>query len=306
VDVSKSKVYGALVAAQLFFATLPIALKVLLREMSSPSIALYRVMGAALLFVLLQRILLGERVRGWRDHASLAAFAVFGVVLNQILYITAVEFTTAAAAQTMMAVGPALTLLVALIARQETATLGKGIGIALAASGALALVGVGMHTGGAFGNLLALLNVTCYSIYLVISRGMVRRYHPLTVITWVFVYGVIGILPWGFASAAEEATGASPLAWLLIAYIVVVPTVGAYYLNLFALRYVDSSVVAVFIYLQPVVTAFLAHSILGERVSARLLPAALLIFAGVFVAARAQRASRSQAPDDLPTGAANG
>jgi drug/metabolite transporter (DMT)-like permease len=294
--LSKSKVYGALVAAQIFFATLPIALKVLLREMSSSSIAMLRVLGAALLFVLLQRILLSERVRGWRDHASLAAFALFGVVLNQILYITAVDFTTAAAAQTMMAVGPALTLLVAIVARQERATAGKWAGIALAASGALALVGVGLHTGGAFGNFLALLNITCYSIYLVISRGMVRRYQPLTVITWVFAYGAIGILPWGLGSALEESTAASPLAWAMIAYIVVVPTVGAYYLNLFALRYVDSSVVGVFIYVQPVMTALLAHWLLREHVSVMLLPAALLIFAGVFVAARAERASRARAP----------
>jgi drug/metabolite transporter (DMT)-like permease len=294
--LSKSRVYAALLAAQIFFATLPIALKVVLREMSSPSIALLRVLGGAVLFIFLQRILSGERVRGWRDHAQLALFAVFGVVLNQMLYITAVAYTTAAAAQTMMAVGPALTLAVAILAREEAATAGKWAGIALAAAGALALVGVGLHTGGAFGNLLALLNISAYSVYLVISRGMVQRYNPLTVVTWVFVYGALGILPWGLASAAEEATAASPLAWAVLAYIVVVPTVGAYYLNLFALRYVDSSVVGVFIYLQPVLTAFLAHWLLAERVSPRLLPAALLIFAGVFVAARAERASRARAP----------
>lgn len=298
-SLNKLKVYGALIGVQLFFGTLPVALKFLFREMSGSSIALYRVLGAAVLFVLLHRLLLRERVRGWRDHARLALFAFFGVVLNQLLYITAVEFTTAAAAQMMMAAGPAMTLLMAILARAETASPGKWAGIALAGAGALALVGVGLETGGAFGNLLAFLNITAYSLYLVISRGMLRRYDPLTVITWVFVYGLVGMLPWGVMIAAEEATGASPLAWAILAYIVVVPTVGAYYLNLYALKHVDSSVVGVFIYLQPVITGVLAHFLLGERVSPLMIPAALLILAGVSVAAWAARRERASPPVEL-------
>lgn len=291
--MNKLKVYGALVGAQVFFATLPIALKFLFREMSGTSIALYRVLGATFLFLILQRLLLRERVRGWRDHAWLALYALFGVVLNQLLYITAVEFTTAAAAQMMMAVGPAMTLLMAIVVRAETASPGKWAGIGLAAAGAGALMGAGLETGGAFGNLLAFLNITAYSAYLVMSREMVQRYNPLTVITWVFVYGLIGMLPWGVAVAAEEATGASLWAWALMGYIIVVPTVGAYYLNLYALRQVDSSVVGVFIYLQPVLTGVMAHFLLSERISPLMLPAALLILAGVSVSAWAARRARA-------------
>jgi len=290
--LSKLKVYGSLVMVQVFFATLPIALKVLLRDLSASSIAMLRVFGAAALFLVVQRLLVRERVSSLRDHGRLAVYALFGVVLNQILYITAVEYTTAAAAQTMMAAGPAITLLVAILARAERASAGKWIGIGLAAAGALALVGVGLRTGGALGNFLALLNISAYSVYLVISRDMVKRYHPLTVITWVFVYGTIGVLPWGIGPSMEEATGAPGHAWVLMAYIVVIPTVGAYYLNLYALRYVDSSVVGVFIYLQPVLTTLLAHLVLEERISPLMLPAALLILAGVSVAAWAERVAR--------------
>lgn len=290
--MNKPKVYGALVTVQLFFATLPIALKMLLRDMSPSSIAMLRVFGAAAVFLVVQRILVRERVNSLRDHGRLAVYALFGVVLNQILYITAVEYTTAAAAQTMMAAGPAITLLVAIMARAEQASPAKWIGIGLAGGGALALVGVGLRTGGAFGNFLALLNITAYSIYLVISRDLVKRYHPLTVITWVFAYGTIGVFPWGIGPSLEEATGAPPHAWVLLAYIVLVPTVGAYYLNLYALRHLDSSVVGIFIYLQPVIAGVLAHLVLEERISPLMLPAALLILAGVCVAAWAGRTAR--------------
>jgi drug/metabolite transporter (DMT)-like permease len=278
-----------------FFATLPIALKFLLRDMSTSSVAMLRVFGAAALFLVLQRLVSREQVTSLADHGRLALYALFGVVLNQVLYINAVEFTTAAAAQTMMAAGPAITLLIAILAGAEKASLGKWAGIALAGAGALALVGVGLRSGGALGNFLALLNVTAYSVYLVISRDLAKRYQPITVISWVFVYGTIGVFPWGIGPSLEEATGAPLHAWLLLAYIILVPTVGAYYLNVYALRHLDSSVVGVFIYIQPPITAVLAHLLLDERVSAQMIPAALLILAGVSVAALAARRARIRA-----------
>ena len=292
-------VYIALILVQLFFAALPIAVKIVLRDLSSPALALLRVSGAAILFVILQKALVGERVRSRRDYAVLAAYSVFGVILNQLLYITALTLTTATAAQTLVAAGPAMTLLIAIMARKETATGLKWVGIGLAGAGALYLVGVGLGSGSGVGNLLAFLNVASYSVYLVISRGLLRRYDALTVITWVFVFGTVGMLPWGAGAAAREVGGMSAAAWAVLAWIVVFPTVGAYYLNVFALKRVESSVVSVFVYLQPVLTALMAVPILGERPSPRLIPAALLIFAGVAVTAwegRRERLRRGAPP----------
>jgi drug/metabolite transporter (DMT)-like permease len=197
--------------------------------------------------------------------------------------------TTATAAQTLMATGPALTLLVAILLRRETATAAKWLGIAVAGAGALMLVGVGVHEGSALGNLLALLNVAAYSVYLVISRTLLRRYDALTVITWVFVFGVAGILPWGLLPALAETGGMGAAAWAALGWIVVVPTVAAYYLNVWALKRVEASLVATFVYFQPVLTASMAIPLLGERPSPLIVPAALLIFGGVWIAVRGGR-----------------
>lgn len=283
------RVLIALLLVQVFFATLPIAVKVALRDLSSPALALLRVSGAAVLFWLVHRMTVRERVQSWGDYGLLAVYSLFGVILNQLLYITALTMTTATAAQTLVAAGPALTLLVAIVLRKETGTPGKWLGIALAGSGALVLVGVGLHEGSALGNLLALLNVTSYSIYLVISRGLLRRYNPLTVITWVFVFGVVGMVPWGMGSLLREAGGMSQTTWVMMIYIIVVPSVGAYYLNMWALGRAEASLVSTFVYLQPLMTAALAVPLLGEHVSWRMLPAVVLIFAGVAVAIRAGR-----------------
>lgn len=288
----------ALVLVQIFFSTLPIAVKIALRDLSSPALALMRVTGAAALFWVLQRAMVRETVRSWRDYGLLAVYSLFGVIMNQLLYITALSLTTATAAQTLVTAGPAMTLLIAILAGRETGTPAKWLGIALAGSGALVLVGVGVHEGSALGNLLALLNVACYSIYLVISRGLLRRYHALTVITWVFTFGVAGMLPWGLGPALREMGGMSTTTWMSMLYIVVFPSVAAYYLNTWALARAESSLVSTFVYLQPPMTAALAVPLLREHVSWRMLPAVVLIFAGVAVAIRA---GRSRPPGEPPS-----
>ena len=293
--------YVVLLLTQVVFATLPVAVKVALRDLSTPSLALLRVAGAAALFVALHLALVRERVRSRRDYALLAVFALLGVVANQLLYITALTLTTATAAQTVQTAGPAITLLVALLLGRETSTPGKWAGIGLAASGVLYLVGVDFSSGSGMGNLLALLNVVSFSLYLVMSRGVVQRYDPLTVITWVFVFGALGTMPWGVPSLLAETGTVSRTTWAALAWIVAMPTVLAYYLNVWALKRVESSVVAIYVYLQPVVTALLAGPVLGERLSPRLLPAAGLIFAGVALSALAGRRARRGAADQEHT-----
>jgi drug/metabolite transporter (DMT)-like permease len=290
------KVILALVMVQVLFATLPVVVKVALRDLSPPVLALLRVGGAAALFFVLHGALVSERVHSWRDYGLLALYSLFGVIANQLLYITALSLTTATAAQTLVAAGPAMTLLVAILLGKETATRAKWLGIALAGSGALMLVGVGVHTGSAAGNLLALCNVASYSVYLVISRGLLKRYDALTVITWVFAFGVVGMLPWGLLPAVREVGGMGADTWAALAYIVVGPTVAAYYLNLWASRRVEASLVSTFVYLQPAMTALLAVPLLHERISWTMLPAVALIFAGVAVAIRAGRSRRSPVP----------
>ncbi len=71
--------------------------------------------------------------------------------------------------------------------------------------------------------------------------------------------------------------------WLAVIYIVLVPTVIAYYVNAWALGRVAPSVVAIYIYLQPLLAFGLAPLVLGEKWNSRTIVACALIFAGVAV-----------------------
>jgi drug/metabolite transporter (DMT)-like permease len=73
---------------------------------------------------------------------------------------------------------------------------------------------------------------------------------------------------------------------LAVVFIVLGPTVTTYVLNNVALSRVPSSSVAVFVYLQPLFAGLAAALILSERVTWRLVPAAALIFVGVWLVSR--------------------
>jgi drug/metabolite transporter (DMT)-like permease len=74
-----------------------------------------------------------------------------------------------------------------------------------------------------------------------------------------------------------------PGVWLAVLYIILVPTVGAYYLNAWALARVEPSTVAVYIYLQPLISFLIAPLVLHEKWNSRTGIAAILIFAGVAI-----------------------
>ena len=97
------------------------------------------------------------------------------------------------------------------------------------------------------------------------------RYGPVTVSAYVMLFSAIGTLPLGLSGLATvDLPAVRGVTWAWVAYIVVFPTIVAYFLNIWALRRVSPNLVAVYIYLQPIFTALVAPAVLaGERVTAR-------------------------------------
>jgi drug/metabolite transporter (DMT)-like permease len=131
-------------------------------------------------------------------------------------------------------------------------------------------------------------NALAYALYLVLSKPMLKKYDSLAVMGWVFFFGMLFVAPFGAVSAARSgAIATMPLeAWLGLGFIILVPTVGAYALNAWALRRSAPSVVASYVYLQPLITGVIAVAVQNEPIDPRAVPATLLIFAGVALTTR--------------------
>src|SRR5260370_4611513 len=168
---------------------------------------------------------------------------------------------------------PVFTVLVGMLLRTDRATLRRLVGIALAASGVIYLIGPPrseFSTLTRTGDLLIVANSLCYGAYIAVSKDLVKRYRALTVITWIFIAACVTTVPVGVISMSRVSLADITLAvWLKILFIILVPTVGAYYLNACSLARVPPSTVSVYIYLQPLISLVLAPVMLGDTVSWR-------------------------------------
>jgi drug/metabolite transporter (DMT)-like permease len=137
---------------------------------------------------------------------------------------------------------------------------------------------------------MCLVNATSFALFLVLSRNLMRRLSATVVTPIIFLLGAVPVGIYGAPSLAGLDWAAVPdRIWWMGAAIIIGPTVGTYLLNNWALARAESSQVALFIYLQFLVAAPLSALFLDDPVSWRLLPAALLVFAGVGLSARARR-----------------
>ena len=283
----------ALIAVQIMFGTWPIIGKIVLQTVPSASLVGLRVAGAALAFIVIGKATAGVGRIQRRDWPLLVASSLLGLVLNQWLYVKGLSLTTAINATLLSTTIPVFTLLLGIILRTDRATLRRMVGIALAASGVIYLIG---PTHSEFssvtraGDFLIVTNSLCYGAYIAVSKDLVRRYNALTVITWVFIVAAIATVPVGMVSLSHVSFGnIGAGVWLKILFIILVPTVAAYYLNAWALARVPPSTVAVYIYLQPLIAFVLAPLLLGEKLSWRAAIASVLIFSGVLVVTRRGR-----------------
>jgi len=275
---------GALLVVQLLFGAMPVVGKIAIAGFGPHGLAFLRMLGGAVAFHLVRVAL---RLPGvpWRDQPAVLLCAILGISANQLLFLHGLARTSASHAALVTTTIPVLTLLVAAALGRERLHARRVLGIVVALAGVLLLVLGKDPTGRAsiVGDLLILANATVYAGYLVLSRDLLARHAPLAVLPWLFTWGLVTGLPF---IGVPDLAGRESTSWLAAGFIVLGPTIGSYWLNLYALRTVPASVVALFIYLQPSIAAALAIPLLGEQPTLRLVAAGLLSFAGVWLATR--------------------
>jgi len=286
-------VVAALVGVQVSFGLHYLASKVLLVEIPPRAWALLRVAGAALVMLVATRLLGARLPTRPRDLATLAGLAVFGVGINQLCFIEGLSRTTPTHSSLINTSIPVLTLLLAALLGRETLRTARMLAMALAFSGVVLILrpwDAGTVGDVRAGDLLTLVNATSYSFFLVLSRPVLRRMDSIGATTILLLCGTLFISFFGLPQLMRlELSEISMRSWLLGAFVVLFPTAGAYLASYWALQRVESSTVASFIFLQPLIASSLSALLLGERPGLEILSGGVLIFAGVYGVLRSGR-----------------
>ena len=263
------------------------------------ALAMARMVGAAAFFQTLVFCLSRRKScapvepLGPSKHGKLAVLGALGIALNQALFLAGLRVSAPFVVAVLGATIPVFAASLAVLFRKERASVRTGLGLVLALSGVLWLTGVTSTSGFDRGALLVAANSLSYAGYLVFSRDLVRAVGSLRFMAWVFTYGAVLFSVLGARPLLATLSDLTLRGGLLLAYMIVVPTILAYSLNVWALARSSASVVTIYIYLQPLFAALLARVQLGHGVSSRAGAAALLILGGVAVTTlRRDRATR--------------
>ncbi len=296
-----ARVYAALVAVQLLFGLWPVAGAAVLREMSPPALIGVRLCLGAPLLALAAGLPWRERP-STADLGRLALLAALGISVNQLLFAEGLLRAGPINASLSILLIPPVSLVVGALLGKERPSRARLIGVGIAVLGALVFLRVERLDFGdrrVVGNLMLVGNASVYATYLVLAGPVLARLGTLRTMAWVFVFGALEAAPITLLPMSRVAWTSLPAwAWGSLAFILFGATLATYLLNAFALRRADASMVAVFVYLQPLVATVAAWVVLREVPTPRMLVAGALIVVGVFVSADMVRLFRRRGVND--------
>lgn len=251
---------------------------------------LLRILGATILFWILGSFMPKEKIDK-QDYKTFFLAAVFGVVTNMLLFLGGLELTTPIHASVIMITTPIIILVFSAIFLNEKITALKIVGILLGFTGAiiLSVYGKSSRVGDnvLLGNIMVFINAISYSIYIIIIKKLTAKYHPFTFIKWLFLFGFIMVIPFGFQDVQEiQWQSFTPYVIFSVLFVIVGATFLTYLLNPLALKTLKASTVGTFIYLQPVIAGFFALAMGVDTINMVKLVAMLIIFAGVYLVSK--------------------
>ena len=267
---------------------------------------LFRAAGATFLFWLVKAFMVREKVER-SDLFLLAASGLFGVTVNQLCFFHGLNFSSSINSGIIMTVNPILVVILSFFILKERITWRKSVGIVVGATGAVLLTLTAGTAGGdsIIGDLFLFINAASYAVYLVIAKPLMKKYSPLTVITYVFTFGLIFILLFppvlGDLFSTEFVELPTDIIWKIV-YVVVGVTFLTYLLTMYGLKYLSPSVSSAYIYLQPVLVMFFAFLLgwLGiaddytDTITLEKIVYMLVIFTGVYLSSSSSFLSKTR------------
>ena len=252
---------------------------------------LLRVSGAAILFWLISFFGPKEKIEK-KDWGRLLVCSLLGMSINMLSFFKGLQLSTPINSAVLVTIVPIITVIVSALFLREKITLNKGFGIFLGFVGAVGLILFGAETRQnapniPLGNFLFIVNAVSYGSYLVMVKKLIEKYHPFTLMKWLFTIAILINLPITLPQIMEIKFSSIPLwAYGSIAFVVIGTTFLTYLFNIFALTQLKASSVGAFVYMQPLVGILFALFAGKDNLSLVKVTAMCFVLVGVYMASK--------------------
>lgn len=270
-------------------------MKVIMPDYIGPyGLVLLRVISASILFGVLSLFYPTEKIDK-QDYLRILTATAFGMCLNMVFFIKGLSLSTPINSSVIITIMPIIVLLLSAVFLSEKITWLKLFGIIFGFAGAITLVLYGSaFTKNApnipLGNAMMLINAFSYGAYLVILKPITKKYKVITLMKWMFPFGVLMNLPFGTQELLAVQWLELPWdALWRITYVLLFTTFLAYLLNMYALREVPPTTIGVLTYVQPIIAILYATFTGNDRMDEVKTLATLLVFLGVYLVTKKRK-----------------
>lgn len=136
------------------------------------------------------------------------------------------------------------------------------------------------------GNVFFMVSMALSVMYTLLLKHISAKYSVLTILVWMFSIAALTFLPFMIIELSK-----TDLSLLATRHSLVGISVGtifctclAYLLNIYGIRYVSTSEIGIFSYVDPFVAVLVANPLLGEHITSSFLLGSFLVFLGIFIA----------------------
>ena len=280
----------AALAVYIIFGINPNCSKAVVPEYIHPEVftAIRMLFGAAA-FWLISLFVKREKIE--RKDLKMMIFGGFILAGTLLAFNEAFKYTSPCYLSLVSATSPLFVMLMAALFLKEPISWRKSIGVLTGLCGVLTIVLFSWEIDAnatPMGFVFCFANILFYATYLLITRSISKKYSPITMMKWMFLFGSIVCIPIAVpflnAGTCPMLYENAPLsAYLNMFTVLIFATVAAYFLLPLSLRVLRPTTVSMYSNLQPIVTACVAIA-LGQDIFTWNKPTALvLILFGVYL-----------------------
>ena len=289
--MNKEKIRGhvaMLVTSLIFGVNIPLSKNLMPDWMSPLGLTYSRFAFGAMAFWLFSLFMKSEKVTR-KDMGTLFLGSLLGVGLNQAAFISGLQMTSATNASIVITITPILAMIISFLILKEPITFKKAGGVIIGLVGVLSMiltseVAASGREASMIGDLLCVVSSLSYAFFLVLTRGISKRYSPVTIMKWMFLFSAVLFAPFGYKDviSAKIFTEGTSAAWSSYVYLLVGATFITYLLIPIAQKQIRPTTIGMYNYLQPLVASYIAI-MWGQDIFSWSKPlSAILIFAGVY------------------------
>lgn len=223
--------------------------------MTSDSISAVRLIGGCVLFWIASLFIKNSHInhQDWRNLLLGGFVGLFGFIY---LFVMSLRYANPIDVSIIMTLPPMFVILMGILFQHHRPSVIEIVGVVISFAGAVIVITAGGNgkagSDNLLGDALAVASTICYAFYLVILEEPTRKYKPVSMLRWVFLFAAIPAiaLTIGFDKLPILHTDAAA-PWLEISFILLCPTFIAYFLVQPAIKSIGSELVSLYQYLLP-------------------------------------------------------